>query len=243
MSAINVLQKISDTVWEIPIIYKPGMLLPVWFAGAIIAGLTSFIATNIDDIVILTIFFAQVGVSLRIRHIVAGQYLGFFAIILASLPGFFGGLIIPKAWTGLLGLIPITLGIMRLIQRDSDNEVQAVSQEVNPSSNNSLWSKLKSFFHPQTYNVAAVTFANGGDNISIYVSLFASSNIFQLAIILAVFLLMVAVLCAIAYLLTRHPAVTKIVADYGHAIVPFVLIGLGIFILVESGSFRLLTLF
>jgi cadmium resistance protein CadD (predicted permease) len=64
-----------------------------WFAGAIIAGITSFAATNIDDIVILMLFFAQVNSTFRRRHIVIGQYLGFTVLIFTSLPGFFGGLI------------------------------------------------------------------------------------------------------------------------------------------------------
>ena len=57
---------------------------------AIPTGLTAFSATNIDDIVILTLFFSQVNAAFRRRHIVVGQYLGFGTLVLASLPGFFG---------------------------------------------------------------------------------------------------------------------------------------------------------
>src|SRR6476469_2184456 len=103
-----------------------------WFATAIIAGFTSFAATNIDDIIILMLFFAQVNSSFRPKHIVSGQYLGFTVLILASLPGFFGGLIVPKAWIGLLGLLPIAIGISHLVKRDNEeNDVQAVSGELN----------------------------------------------------------------------------------------------------------------
>ena len=59
-----------------------------WLVTAIITGTTSFAATNIDDIVILMLFYAQVNVTFRKRHIVAGQYLGFTALIIACLPGF-----------------------------------------------------------------------------------------------------------------------------------------------------------
>ena len=107
-----------------------------WIAAAIIAGVTSFAATNIDDIVISMLFFAQVNVTFRPRHIVVGKYLGFTALILASLPGFFGGLIVPKAIIGLLGLVPIAIGISHLVKRGNDeNEVQAVSGEFNRESN------------------------------------------------------------------------------------------------------------
>ena len=222
-----------------------------WFAGAIIAGITSFAATNIDDIVILMLFFAQVNSTFRRRHIVIGQYLGFTVLIFTSLPGFFGGLIVPKAWIGILGLVPIAIGVSRLVNRDKDEQdeqdeqdVQAVSGEFNRSrADTSVLSILGSLLNPQTFNVAAVTFANGGDNIGIYVPLFASCDLASLGVILTVFFLLIGVWCYIAYRLTRQPAVAQVLTRYGKAIVPFVLIALGVFILIESGTYRLLPLF
>jgi len=219
-----------------------------WFAGAIIAGITSFAATNIDDIVILMLFFAQVNSTFRRRHIVIGQYLGFTVLIFTSLPGFFGGLIVPKAWIGILGLVPIAIGVSRLVNRDKDEQdeqdVQAVSGEFNRSrADTSVLSILGSLLNPQTFNVAAVTFANGGDNIGIYVPLFASCDLASLGVILTVFFLLIGVWCYIAYRLTRQPAVAQVLTRYGKAIVPFVLIALGVFILIESGTYRLLPSF
>jgi cadmium resistance transport/sequestration family protein len=213
-----------------------------WFAAAIIAGVTSFVATNIDDIVILMLFFAQINATFRARHIVMGQYLGFTALIVASLPGFFGGLIVPKALIGLLGLVPIAIGIKQLVNReDEENEVQTVSDELSRSAtNSSLLSKLANLFNPQIFNVAAVTIANGGDNIGIYLPLFASSELPSLAVIMVVFYLSIAVLCYVAYRLTRQGAIANILTGYTQVIVPFVLIGLGVFILIESGTYRLL---
>ena len=222
-----------------------------WFAGAIIAGITSFAATNIDDIVILMLFFAQVNSTFRRRHIVIGQYLGFTVLIFTSLPGFFGGLIVPKAWIGILGLVPIAIGVSRLVNRDKDEQdeqdeqdVQAMSGEFNRSrADTSVLSILGSLLNPQTFNVAAVTFANGGDNIGIYVPLFASCDLASLGVILTVFFLLIGVWCYIAYRLTRQPAVAHVLTRYGKAIVPFVLIALGVFILIESGTYRLLPSF
>lgn len=209
------------------------------FAGAIIAGFTSFVATNIDDIIILTIFFMQVNTTFRRRHIVIGQYLGFTALIIASLPGFFGGLIVPKAWIGILGLVPIAIGVNQLINREKEkNEVQVVSGEFNSlKANNTMMSTLASFLSPQTYKVAAVTFANGGDNIGIYVPLFANSNLTGLLVILSVFFVMIGVWCYIAYLLTRHSTTAHVITHYGQVIAPFILISLGIYILIESGTY------
>jgi cadmium resistance transport/sequestration family protein len=209
-----------------------------WLLQVIIAGISAFAATNIDDIVILMFFFSQVNVSLRIRHIVIGQYLGFTILVIASLPGFFGGLIVPKTWIGLLGFVPIWLGISQLLKPDQDGaEVQTVSREFNKRSPMNI---LANFLNPQVSSVAAITFANGGDNIGIYVPFFASLNLPGLIVVLSVFLIMVGVWCYVAYLLSRQRLIGLIFTRYGRRIVPFVLIGLGIFILKDSQTYQLL---
>ncbi|MBW4576466.1 MAG: cadmium resistance transporter [Aphanothece sp. CMT-3BRIN-NPC111] len=195
---------------------------------AIPTGLAAFTATNLDDIVILLLFFSQVNAVFRRHHIVAGQYLGFGALVVASLPGFFGSLILPRPWIGLLGVIPIAIGINRLLNQEADeseDEKEALQAEKS-------W--FASFLSPQTYSVAAVTFANGGDNIGIYVPLFASSSWESLVAILGVFFSLVGVWCYTAYQLTRLGAIADTLTRYGNQLVPFVLIGLGVLILVDS---------
>lgn len=198
---------------------------------AIPTGITAFTATNLDDLVILTLFFSQVNATLRRRHIVIGQYLGFSALLIASLPGFFGGLILPRHWIGLLGLIPIAIGLSRLFNPDSDSAEESQEETQHPSN-----SPFASFLSPQTYSVAAITVANGSDNIGIYVPLFASSNLGKLLVILAIFFSLVGVWCYATYKLTRQPAIAQILTRYGNNLVPFVLIGLGVFIVLESSA-------
>lgn len=207
--------------------------------SAIFAGVTAFIATNLDDLVILMLFFAQINAVFRPKHIVVGQYLGFGALILASLPGFFGGLIVPKPWIGLLGLVPISIGLYQLIHPEDENEVQTVANDFQSTIKLPILSAL-GLLAPQSYQVAAVTIANGGDNIGIYVPLFAASSAASLRVILGVFFVLVGVWCYVAYQLARHPIVARVLTRYGAAIVPFVLIGVGIFILIDSETYRLL---
>ncbi|MEH1817572.1 MAG: cadmium resistance transporter [Nostoc sp.] len=205
-------------------------------------GIIAFIATNIDDIIILLIFFSQVDGNFRRRHILLGQYLGFAAIIIASLPGFFGGLVIQREWIGLLGLLPIGIGIHHLVYKEEDTiTVQTVSSDFNqPTSTNPVLSFVLSILHRQTYKVAAVTIANGGDNISVYVPLFAGHNLASLGVIISVFFIMVGIWCAIAYFLSRQPTIADLLNRYGQAVVPFVLIALGLFIMYDRGTFTLL---
>ncbi|MBD2197387.1 MULTISPECIES: cadmium resistance transporter [Calothrix] len=213
--------------------------------SAFTEGIIAFAATNIDDIFILLLFFTQVDNNFRRRHIIIGQYLGFLAIILASLPGFFGGLVIQREWIGLLGILPILIGLKQLLSKEQENsEVQTVSDNFTQTSpSNFILTFIWTILHPQTYKVAAVTIANGGDNISIYIPLFAGQNLNSLGVILIVFLIMVGVWCAIAYYLSLHPAIATILNRYGHHLVPFVLIGLGLLIMYERGTFTLLPWF
>ncbi|MBW4421474.1 MAG: cadmium resistance transporter [Myxacorys californica WJT36-NPBG1] len=195
---------------------------------AIPTGITAFIATNLDDIVILLLFFSQINAVFRRRHIIIGQYLGFATLVLASLPGFFGGLVFPRDWVGMLGILPIAIGMSRLLTPNTDepeNESETAQAEN---------STLAMLFSPQSYSVAAVTFANGGDNVGIYVPLFANCTWDSLLVILGVFFSMVSLWCYAAYQLIRVPAIADTLARYGNHLVPFVLIGLGVLILIDS---------
>lgn len=194
---------------------------------AISTGFTAFMATNLDDILILMLFFSQVNVLFRKHHIIAGQYLGFTALVLASLPSFFGSLLLPRPCIGLLGLVPIAIGVSRLMNLNDEEDLG--SEETQTQSG---W--FSSLISPQAYSVAAVTFANGGDNIGIYMPLFGSCTWQSLVIILSIFFSMVGIWCFAAYKLTQIPEVAENLTRYGNHLVPFVLISLGVLILVDS---------
>ena len=198
---------------------------------AIITGVVAFIATNIDDIVILLVFFSQVDENFRPWHIVVGQYLGFTSLIIFSLPGLFGGLILPQSWIGLLGLIPIAIGISSLVNKETE-QLADVSQEITPS-----------FLIPTIYTVAAITVANGSDNISIYVPLFSSVRLESFFIIIGLFFLLLAIWCYAAYQLTHQQKIANFFTKYGNYLVPFVLIGLGVVIVCKSQALSPLKLF
>lgn len=210
--------------------------------GLVTEAIIAFLITNIDDLIILLIFFSQLSPNFRRRHIFIGQYLGFAMIIIASLPGFFGSFLVPTAWIGLLGILPIVMGIKQLLNQEAENaEIQSVSTNLQPSVNNSsITNFILSIFTPQTYKVAAITFANGGDNIGIYIPLFSGYNITKLLVVIFIFFLMKTVWYAVAALLVNQTTIAKVLSRYGNKIMPFVLIALGVYIMYERGSFNLL---
>ncbi|BAQ65737.1 cadmium resistance transporter [Geminocystis sp. NIES-3709] len=210
---------------------------------AIVEGVSAFIATNIDDLVILLIFFAQVKEKkIKVIHIINGSYLGFIVIILFSLIGFFGGLIISPEWIGLLGILPISIGVKQLIQsQENQEEIININNEYIPPDRRHPFLKILSeILHPQTYKVAVIIFANGGDNIGVYVPLFAASNLLSLTIILVIFFLLKGLWCYLAYRLTKNPNIGHVITNYGNKIVPYILIGLGFFIFWKNGTFSLI---
>ena len=194
--------------------------------AAAITGVAAFAATNVDDIFILMLFFSQVGGEFRNRHVVLGQYLGFAALVALSVLGSLGVLVVPEEWVGLLGLVPIFLGV-----RASLRTLRGVTEEEE---------RKEPIEGSGVYGVAAVTFANGGDNIGIYVPLFASVGFARMGTIVAVFFALVAVWCYAGYTLGSHPTVAYKIGRYGHIVVPVVLVALGVYIVVESGALSLL---
>jgi cadmium resistance transport/sequestration family protein len=204
---------------------------------AITTGVIAFIATNIDDIVILLLFFSQINANFRPRHIVTGQFLGFTVLLILSLSGLFGGLVLSKNWIGLLGLLPISIGISSLVNREEDS-----SQEFFDATEETETSTIKSFFSPQTYSVAAVTIANGSDNISVYVPLFASRNLESFVVIIGLFFILLVIWCYAAYKLTHYRVIADILTHYVNNLVPFILIGLGAFIVLKSEALSLIKL-
>lgn len=211
------------------------------FIADIFKGITAFAATNIDDILILILLFSKVNGHFRRRQIVIGQYLGFILILLVSLSGFFGSLWIPGDWIRWLGVVPVIFGISYLLKSEADKIETSSPVPLPKMPDNRSFSR--NFLSPQTYGVAAVTVANGSDNIAIYFTLFASSSVDSLLTIIGTFLFLVGVWCYLAYRLTHFPAISRILTGYGHTFVPCVLIGLGVFIVKENLLLALLALF
>ncbi|MCT1413030.1 cadmium resistance transporter [Corynebacterium sanguinis] len=196
-----------------------------------ITGLLSaiglFIATNIDDIIVLSLFFARgaghKGTTLRI---LAGQYLGFAGILAAAVLVTLGaGAFLPAEAIPYFGLIPLALGLWSAWQAwqgdDDDDDAQVAGKKVS------------------VLTVAGVTFANGGDNIGVYVPVFLHVDTATVIIYCIVFLILVAGLVALAKFVATRPPIAEVLERWEHVLFPIVLIGLGIFILVSGGAFGL----
>lgn len=185
-----------------------------------------FLVTNIDDIIVLSLFFARgAGQRGTTAKIVVGQYLGFGGILLAALAVTLGaGLFLPDDAIPYFGLIPLLLGLYAAWQvwRNGDDDDDTIAER--PIS---------------AWVVAAVTFANGGDNIGVYVPVFLSVSTSALVAYCVVFLTLVVVLVLAAKFVATRKPIAEVLERWEHVLFPLVLIGLGIVILVEGGAFGL----
>ena len=193
----------------------------------IVTSLIAFTSTNIDDIFILTLFYGNK--TFKHSHVTAGQFLGIGALIAVSLVGSLIGILIDQSYIGLLGLIPIFLGAKEIWELLNKTEDDASTKDLKTPIRKS-----------NLLIVAGTTIANGGDNIGIYVPLFAALTWTNKMTMVVIFLLMTFVWCVAAKYMVKHPYVAKKVQKYGHIVTPFVLILLGLYILYENGTHELL---
>jgi cadmium resistance protein CadD (predicted permease) len=196
-------------------------------------GIVVFASTNIDDIFLLAAFFADP--QLRHRSIVIGQYLGIGALVLVSALAALLALALPDGWVALLGVVPLLLGLSRLLALRMDpvgGEGGSKEHRIQDQEHNAE-RRLRS----QVLAVASVTVANGGDNIGVYVPLFATA-LEAIATYALTFAVLTGVWCALGYLLVNNKVLGGAIQRYGNVILPIVLIALGIYIL--SGALVLL---
>lgn len=215
--------------------------------STVITALISFVSTNLDDIFILMLFFTQVNDITKRRHIVIGQYLGIGALTTISIIGALGVSLIPQEYVGLLGLIPIHLGIKEyvdhkkeskrignIVREELQNSENIKLEETTSTQGNRIITFIKGFINPSIVKVFSVTVANGGDNIGVYIPIFTSMSLVSIVLTVVIFMLLTALWCFIGLKLAEHPFVQGNIIKYKHIFVPIIFIGLGIYILIKS---------
>ncbi len=207
------------------------------FLSLLLIGLSAFAVTNIDDLLLLTVFFSDTVSGLHKSHIVLGQYLGFVILLLLSLLGSLGAIFIPIYWIGLLGFYPIIKGMYEVRKRffTKRDRLQDTRSYFDDSSSIRV-REQPSQLTAQTLGIATLTIGNGADNLSGYIPLFAQSSGVRTLFLVVLFLLLVGVWCLMGYWLTRLPGVEAILGRISFAVFPFLLIGLGLVIVWKTGT-------
>ena len=195
----------------------------------VVTSIILYSGTAVDLLIILMLFFAKRKSRKDIINIYLGQFLGSVSLILLSLLFAFVLNYIPsKEILGLLGLIPIFLGLKVLLLGDSDGE--AIAKDGLRKDNKNL-----------IFLVAMITFAScGADNIGVFVPYFTTLNLANLIVALLTFLVMIYLLVFSAQKLAQVPSVGETLEKYSRWFIAVVYLGLGIYILIENNSFDML---
>lgn len=195
----------------------------------VVTSIILYSGTAVDLLIILMLFFAKRKSRKDIINIYLGQFLGSVSLIFLSLLFAFVLDYIPsKEILGLLGLIPIFLGLKVLLLGDSDGE--AIAKEGLRKDNKNL-----------IFLVAMITFAScGADNIGVFVPYFTTLNLANLIVALLTFLVMIYLLVFSAQKLAQVPSVGETLEKYSRWFIAVVYLGLGIYILIENNSFDML---
>lgn len=195
----------------------------------VVTSIILYSGTAVDLLIILMLFFAKRKSRKDIINIYLGQFLGSVSLIMLSLLFAFVLNYIPsKEILGLLGLIPIFLGLKVLLLGDSDGE--AIAKEGLQKDNKNL-----------IFLVAMITFAScGADNIGVFVPYFTTLNLANLIVVLLTFLVMIYLLVFSAQKLAQVPSVGETLEKYSRWFIAVVYLGLGIYILIENNSFDML---
>ncbi|MFE4949315.1 cadmium resistance transporter [Leifsonia sp. NPDC056665] len=191
--------------------------------GTIVTAVVVFAGTNVDDLLVLTVLFLSSRASGRpsALKIWVGQYSGIGILIAGSFVLALGLAVVPDRWVGLLGLIPLGLGVRGLVIaiRTSGREDGQPRLRVATG----------------VLSVIGVTVANGADNLTVYTALFRTIDPAESFVTVLVFLVCVAVWCVAGSVLGAHRAVVGVIQRFGHWIVPVVFILIGAVIVVRSG--------
>lgn len=187
----------------------------------VLAAAGVFAGTNIDDLVMLTVLFLSGRASGRPRRwqIWVGQYAGIGVLVGLCAVAALGLAVVADPWVGLLGLVPVTLGVRGLVtairSRDDDRPRRAVTTGA--------------------ASVAAVTIANGADNLAVYTPMFRTIGVSSSLVTVAVFAVLVAAWCVAGSWLGSHPALVAAVRRFGHWLVPVVFVAVGLAVIAQSG--------
>ncbi|EGV11963.1 CadD family cadmium resistance transporter [Streptococcus infantis] len=195
----------------------------------VVTSIILYSGTAVDLLIILMLFFAKRKSRKDIINIYLGQFLGSVSLILLSLLFAFVLNYIPsKEILGLLGLIPIFLGLKVLLLGDSDGE--AIAKDGLRKDDKNL-----------IFLVAMITFAScGADNIGVFVPYFITLNLANLIVALLTFLVMIYLLVFSAQKLAQVPSVGETLEKYSRWFIAVVYLGLGMYILIENNSFDML---
>ncbi|NYH13019.1 cadmium resistance transporter [Paraburkholderia bryophila] len=202
-------------------------------------AIAAYAATNIDNLFVLLAFLAEAGRERR--RVILGQFAGSLALIVAAI--LLAALLtrLPTGYVGLLGILPIGVGLAKAWERFGPGNTAPTTPASPPSANPASASAPPATVRGGSswWTVACVAVANGSDNIAVYVPLYASHSHADGMFISLVFIVMIGLWCVGAVWLVEHPLLGAPIRRYGTALLPLILLVIGVSVIVQNDTLRI----
>lgn len=187
-------------------------------AASLLTSIIAYISTNIDDIFVIMILLSQAAKGSK-GKLVAGHFLGVGIITAVSMLSAFGLQNLPLKIVGILGLVPISLGIKAWLDRkkSEDDDDALDTQSVG------------------LLSMTMITVGNGADNVGVYIPLFTGFSNAERIGAVVIFAVMTALWVYFANSLAELPKIKAVIEKYKGIAIPVIFIALGVFIILDSG--------
>jgi len=183
----------------------------------------AFIGTNLDNLVLLVALHTRY--EQHSRMVTVGYFTGMMLIGVISLAIGKAGGFIPIAYLGMLGVIPMMIGVFALWQLVQNKQAGEAASVVSNRSHQAVF-----------LAVLTTQLSNGADSIITFSIFFADSSDSADYLIALAFLGMACVFARLALYLLKHRKLGQLLSRYGQYVTPFILILVGFYILSNTAS-------
>jgi cadmium resistance protein CadD (predicted permease) len=212
--------------------------LPAGLGADLGVAAAAFVGTNVDNCVVTMAMVAGAPLQ-RAHRIAAGQVVGFVVVVAVSAAGAAVLYEFSPAVVGLLGLVPLAIGVSGLLGLARRRGEADTAPAVAPARRSRRWRRRpEDRAVGQSLTAAAlVTIAAGGDNLAVYIPLLRVGGATNLAAIAAVFVAGEVLVTWLVLAGGRHPKARQMMLRVGHVAVPVLLCCVGVLVMVQAGTF------
>ena len=189
---------------------------------SLLSSVAVFVATSVDELVVLTTIFAYAERRKAVAQVYVGQLLSQVVLLTISVLAAFGIATISPMGIGLLGIVPIILGLRILLGGDEDDEELETANRLGSRTNFTL-------------TVALIAVGGGSEELAVFIPYLGSLAMPQLVVALVTLVLLVPVWCRISQRIASIEHIQGWITRYQRIFVPIVFIGLGVLVIVDSG--------
>ncbi|MDF7627597.1 cadmium resistance transporter [Lactobacillaceae bacterium L1_55_11] len=177
----------------------------------LITSLIAFVSSNVDDLLLLAVLFAQAKSKKENQNILIGQYVGILLLLLVSYlmaTVWVHAINLPVRW---LGVIPILLAIKQVLPKKGGSQQQLSQVSAG--------------------QVALLTIASGSDNIGLYVPIIGQQTLVETLLSVGVFILIIPLWWWLGQRLGDAPGLRNLVQRHGSIVVAVIYFLLGLWVL------------